>query len=259
VAGFLGTATNVALYQPYDPSMDEGWTRWVFDRFGVPYTTVHNDDISAGRLEGFTSVLLASIEADEIREGREAGSVPDALAGGLGEAAVAELERFVRDGGTLVALNESVEWVIEELGLPVRNVVQDMDAESFFAPGSLVRLELDSRHPMAGPLSAELAAWLEGGYAFEVAQDAQVRVVARYGALASESAGESESVSSEPPPDGDGLLLSGWLQGGEHIAGRPAIVDIPLGEGRIILFGFRPQYRGQSLVTLPLLFEALRN
>jgi glutamine amidotransferase-like uncharacterized protein len=82
------------------------------------------------------------------------------------------------------------------------------------------------------------AAWLQGGEAFEPAQDARVRVVARY---ASEE-----------------LLLSGWLQGAEHLEGRPAIVDVPLGEGRVILFGIRPQYRGQSLATLPLLFDALR-
>ena len=240
LAGFSGSAADVAVYQPYDPSMDEGWTRWVFDRFEVPYTTVHNADLSAGDLADFTALLLASIPADDLREGREAGSVPDELAGGLGEEAATHLDAFVRSGGTLIALNRSTEWVIEELGLPVRNVVQDLEREAYYAPGSLVRLELEASSPLTRRMRSEVAAWLEEGAAFEVAQDARVKVAARYG-------------------DDDGsLLLSGWLEGGEHIAGLPALVEIPFGDGRVILFGFSPQYRGQSLGTLPLLFEALR-
>ena len=265
LAGFVGSAKTVGLYQPFDPSMDEGWTRWVFDRFGVPYTVLQNADLSGGGLEGVGSVLLASISAEELRTGREAGTVPEGLVGGLGEAAVGELERFVTTGGTLVAMNESVEWVIEEFDLPVRNVVQDMEAETFYAPGSLVRLVMEGGHPAAASLPSETAAWLEGGYAFEIAQDARVRVIGRYGNLSparavadSAEAGGGDAGAMHGAPHDDGLLLSGWLQGGEHIAGRPAIVDISRGEGRIILFGFRPQYRGQSLATLPLLFAALR-
>jgi hypothetical protein len=236
-AGLAGSEERVALYQPWAESMDEGWTRWIFDRYGVPYGTVHNAEVNGGALEGFTSLLLASIPADVLREGREEGSLPPQLTGGLTAEGVAALRRFVEEGGTLVALDRSVEWVIDELGLPVRNVLSDLEEDEYAAPGSLVRLELDSRHPVAARMPSESAAWLQGGLAFEAAQDARVRVVARYA--------------------GEGLLLSGWLQGEELIAGRPAIVDIPLGEGRVVLFGVRPQYRGQSLATFPLLFDAL--
>jgi hypothetical protein len=120
----------------------------------------------------------------------------------------------------------------------VRNLLSGLEEETYAAPGSLVRIELDSRHPMAARMPPAVAGWLQGGLALEGAQDAGVRVIARY--------------SSHE------LLLSGWLQGEEHLAGHPAIVDIPLGEGRVVLFGIRPQYRGQSLATLPLLFDALK-
>jgi hypothetical protein len=237
-AGFVGSDERVALYQPWVPSMDEGWTRWIFDQYGVPYGTVRNAEINRGDLEGFTSVLLASIPADVLRDGRGQDSLPPEMTGGLTADGVAALRRFVEGGGTLVALDRSVEWAVEELGLPVRNLLSDLEEETYAAPGSLVRIELESREPMAGRLPRYVAGWLQGGQALEAARDGRVRVVARYAS--------------------DGLLLSGWLQGEEYLVGHPAIVEVPLGEGRVVLFGIRPQYRGQSLATLPLLFDALR-
>jgi hypothetical protein len=52
-------------------------------------------------------------------------------------------------------------------------------------------------------------------------------------------------------------LLSGWILGDKLIRGRGALVEAKLGKGRVILFGFRPQYRAQSLATLPLVFNAV--
>lgn len=237
-AGLVGSDVHVGLYQPWDPSIDEGWTRWIFDEYGVPYGTVHNAEINGDALEGFTSILLASIPADVLRDGREQGSLPPELTGGLTADGVAALRRFVEGGGTLVALDRSAEWVLEELELPARNVLSGLEEEAYAAPGSLVRLELDAHQEIGAGMPRVVAGWLQGGQAFEAAEDARVRVVARYAS--------------------DNLLLSGWLQGAEHLAGRPAIVDVPLGEGRVVLFGIRPQYRGQSLATLPLLLDALR-
>ncbi|GIS80131.1 MAG: hypothetical protein CM1200mP14_16970 [Gammaproteobacteria bacterium] len=53
-------------------------------------------------------------------------------------------------------------------------------------------------------------------------------------------------------------LLSGWVLGGEHIAGEAAILEADIGEGSLVLFGFQPNYRAQTVATWPLLFNAMR-
>jgi hypothetical protein len=53
------------------------------------------------------------------------------------------------------------------------------------------------------------------------------------------------------------LLQSGWLIGEKHLSGQPAMVRAKVGEGQIILFGFRPQHRCQTHGTFKLFFNAL--
>jgi glutamine amidotransferase-like uncharacterized protein len=84
-------------------------------------------------------------------------------------------------------------------------------------------------------------AWFENSPAFEITDAANVKVIAKY------------------PSDTKSVLLSGYALGAEKIAGKAALVEFTVGKGRIILFGFRPQYRGQSLATFPLLFNAISN
>ncbi len=92
---------------------------------------------------------------------------------------------------------------------------------------------LDSRHPLALGLPEAIAVWSEASPAWE----------------------SSEASPARYP--GSGVLASGWLLGEKYLANRAALVDAPLGSGRVILFGMRPQYRAQSYQTFKLFFNAL--
>jgi hypothetical protein len=65
---------------------------------------------------------------------------------------------------------------------------------------------------------------------------------------------ESRIAASYP---GENELLSGWIVGGERMAGKAAVVDIKDGKGRIVMFGFRPLFRAQSHGTYKLFLNAL--
>ncbi len=233
-----GEAPRIAIYQSWAPSMDEGWTRWVLDQYDVGYTVVHDADIQAGGLDArYDVVLLPQHSYDGMVEGRDPGTIDPRYVGGLGQEGVAALRAFVEQGGTLVALEEASELPIRAFGLPVRNVVGGLERQEFYIPGSILRIVVDRSHPVGVGTPERSIAWYErDSMAFE-ATDPAVRIVARYG--------------SEP-------LLSGWALGQELVAGQGAIADVPFGEGRVILFGFRPQYRAQPVATFPLFFNALK-
>jgi len=245
--GQLG-GRRVGLYKSHVPSMDEGWTRWILEnethgthRF-EPVSLTDAEVRAGGLRERFEAIVLPDQSARALLEGHRKGTMPDEFTGGLGKEGVRALREFVEAGGTLVALNEASDFAVEQFGLPVRDVTAGLKQTEFYAPGSILRLVLDTSHPLAAGMPAESVAWVEDSPAFEVRGDAaaaaRVRVVARY------------------PESGD-PLLSGWLLGGERLRGKAALVEVGLGRGRVVLFGFRPQYRAQSLATYPLLFNAI--
>jgi hypothetical protein len=231
-------SARVGLYRPWDDATDEGWIRWLLEQYEFPFKTLRDADVRAGNLNAsFDVIVLPGIAAQRLIDGNRKGSLPDEYVGGLGEAGVAAIKAFVEAGGTLVCLDSSAQLAIDALKLPVKNVVQGLPADQFFCPGSIVRLDLDASQPIGFGMLEKNAAFFSSGSAYEVGDGPGVRVIARYGAK--------------------DILLSGWLEGEQVIAGRPAVVEAKAGFGRVVLIGFRAQHRGQSLATFRLLFNAI--
>ena len=250
----LPPSSNPALYRAAMPAYDEGWTRWLFERWPFKFGVLTEKELRAGTttfsvgrgVTGKYYVILFPDQAPrQILEGYRAGTMPPELTGGLGEEGVKQLRAFILQGGTVVFLNRASEFAIDQLKLPLRNVVAGLPRTDFYVPGSILRLELDTTNPLAAGMPKETIAWAENSPVFELVENANgdvpaanVKIIGRY------------------PEDKD-PLLSGWLLGGERIKGKAALVEVTMGKGRVILFGFRPQYRAQSWATYPLLFNAL--
>jgi hypothetical protein len=250
----VASPRRVAAYKSYVPSTDEGWTRWVFEHQGVfgfngqvcsPHlASLENKLLQDDLAKALDVIILPDQSSETILNGHKAGTMPPEYAGGVGQAGVKALREFVEQGGTLVCLNRASSFAIEQFKLPVRDVVAKVSEKDFFVPGSILRIELDTTNPIARGMPKESIAWVEDSPVFEVVNAgsalpaADVRVIARY-------------------PADKNPLLSGWLLGENRIRGKAALVEVALGKGRIILFGFRPQYRAQSLATYPLFFNAI--
>jgi hypothetical protein len=232
-------ARRVAIYRSYSASMDEGWTRWVFDANRIPFTTIVDKDIRAGGLhDRFDVIILPDQNTTGLSRGL--GNIyPDTLRGGLGASGGTALADFVQQGGTLLAFNDASEYAIEALKLPVKNTLAGVRNTEFYAPGSLLSVQLAQGHPLTAGMTAPVPAiWFEDSPAFEITDPSRATAVATYQA------------SGDP-------LLSGWLLGGAKLNGKAAMVDVAQGKGHVVLYGFRPQYRAQTMATQPLIWEAI--
>lgn len=240
-----GRPPERAIYRSHVPTIDEGWTRFVLEHQArcIYYDSIHDAQIRAGNLtDSLHTIIIPDQSPRVILNGYRKGTMPDELTGGLGAEGVNALRQFVEAGGTLVLLNRASDFAIEQFHLPVRDVTEGLKRTDYYAPGSILRTIIDTTHPLASAMPRESIAWVEDSPVFEVEpqalKDGAARIVASY------------------PSDRD-PLLSGWLLGGEKLKGKAALVEVAMGKGRVILFGFRPQYRGQSLATYPLFFNAI--
>ncbi len=229
-------APRVAVYKGWQEPMEAGWTRWVFDQHGMAYDTLSDADIRAGGLRAsYDVILLQSQDAESIREGYESGALPPDYTGGIGEAGARALRDFVQNGGRLVAVEEATDFVIDLFDLGISNRVERLPPEDFYIPGSILSLLLED-HAVNRGLPREMPAWYwRSSRVFEVT-DPSIDVLARF---------------SRFP------ILSGWVLGAEQVREQAAVVQAQVGRGSVVLFGFQPNYRAQTVSTWPLLFRAL--
>jgi hypothetical protein len=229
---------RIGLLRPWSASMDEGWTRWLFEEYGFAFSNVRNADIRAGGLqERFDVIVLAADRSGTIVNGFAKGSVPPRYAGGIGAAGVRALDDFVRHGGTLVCLNQSTAFAIEELHLPVKNVVEELGRGDFFVSGSILEVTTDPAHPVMAGMPERAKIFADRSPVFTTTEGFEGAALAKY-----QEAGSP--------------LLSGYLLGEAHLQGYAAALDVHHGEGHVILIGFRPQWRGQPFGTFRVLFNA---
>jgi hypothetical protein len=246
-------APQVGIYQSYISNMAEGWTRWVLDQYEFDLEPIHNDDIRSGDLDRFDAILFPDQSADGILNGHAALTMPEDYVGGVSVDGAAALKRYVEDGGWLVGFHESVEFLKSTFGLPVRNTVANVDPRRFFIPGSLIRFKSNTSDPLAYGMQEEGAAlFWRHGVAMEILSAASEDA----SATGEQRLEQNVNVFAHFPDDS--LLLDGWEIGAKrYLAGKPAAIQAPVGNGSVVLIGFRPDTRGQPRNTFKLLFNPL--
>jgi hypothetical protein len=245
----IGTDSSIAIHAPriamYDTwnggNMDEGWTRWTLEQYGFRSTRLHNAEVKAGKLrEKYDVVILPDQTVRSILDGNTATTTRPEYRGGIGDEGVTALRAFVDEGGTLITLGAACDLAITKFAVPVRNLKNDFSREQHFAPGTILRIEVDTRHPLGYGMAASTFGFYNNSPFFALVEgfsSQRPAVVARY-------------------PNTD-VVASGWLRGENLMAGRAAVISIDMNPGRIVLFGLRPQHRAQTHATFPLLFNAL--
>ena len=245
---------KIAMYQRYyGGNIDEGWTRWLLEQYEFNYTTVKDKEIKEGLKDKYDVLILprdptpfiTGEKLDEYYEKRYKGRLvmpkyPPEYLSGIGKEGVEKVKEFVEAGGTLITLNEASEFALEEIKLPIMNVLKDLKPPDFLCPGSTLKVEMDRRSPLAYGIQDDCLILFRSGPAFQIksgAKNEDFKVVVRY-------------------PD-EHMLHSGWLIGEKHLSRKAALIDAKHGSGRIILFGFSPQLRAQTHATFKFLFNAL--
>ncbi len=239
-AGKAVKPARLGLYRSWQANMDEGWTRWIFEQFEFPFTSLYNADIQAGHLrDKYDVIVLPDANARSIIDGYRPGTIPDRYAGGIGQQGVDELRDFVSEGGTLVAFNNASMFAVDQFNLPVTNVLAGLNQTQFLCSGCLLKVHVeDTKNPLSAGLLADPIVMFERGPAFDTKSDFKGTVLARY-------------------PRERSPLESGYLAGGERLEGKAAALDVNYGKGHVILLGFRPQWRGQSHGSYKFFFNAL--
>ena len=231
---------RVGLYRPWQPSMDEGWTRWILENYGYRFKNIYNADIrSSGLRSRYDVILLPDLSREELMEGFHPGVVPGQYAGGIEKSGLDNLRTFVNEGGTLVAFNQTAGALVPLLSLPVRDVLQGLSNDKFYCAGALLRVE--TQHPdlpanFGVPESPVVM--FEHGPAFATLPGFKGAVLAKY-------------------PKQEDALESGMILHSDLLRDQIAALEVTYGQGRIFLYGFKPQQRAQSHGTYRYLFNVL--
>ncbi|HZP48557.1 MAG TPA: M14 family zinc carboxypeptidase [Vicinamibacterales bacterium] len=264
---------RLAVYSTWGSTQDVGWVRYAFDQFEVPFDLIYKERVRQGNLKGAYDVIvipnqsgtakrlvfdienrgqpIAYRRSDAFRNLGMYGESDD-ITGGMGLEGVAELDRFVKAGGMLVTLGVS-SYFPAEFGL-APNVDAARTSAQFYSPGAIIDAEiLQPQHPIFYGYDAKM-------------------IPVRYGSgplLSVLTNANPFDAPAGPPvtpknvlmryPGGDDHVLSGLMRGANEIRNRAAIVDVPSGKGRVLLFAGNPCYRWQNFGEFNMLFNSLLN
>ncbi len=269
---------RLALLQTWNDTQSAGWVRMVFDERKIPYTLIMDEDVRRGGLAERFDVILFPNTGDSLKgivNGMDRKFSPlsytrtdafpslgsptssEDITGGLSWKGVGNLEDFVRGGGLFVTLGGASTLPLD--GGIVREVSRASGKAS--TPGS----ELTARfrrpdHPIAYGYPETTSVFRENNTVYRVRRPREGWIVLQWGARIPKDDDEADAEKKKPKPDEEpALVVSGGVKGGEDLAGKPAILDVPVGAGRVVAFDFDPIHRYMTRSDFRLVWNAILN
>lgn len=248
--------TRIALWDRFGGSMPSGWTRWLLEQFEFPFEVVYPARIDAGKLrDRFDAIILVggALSAPGVRPPPtpRPRNLPPEFEGWVGrltpEHSVPALREFLHAGGTVVTIGSST-GLASHLGLPLQSALTERNAEGrlrtlpddkFYIPGSILSVRVDPTQPVAWGLPERLDVYFDRSAVF-----ARPSNLPGFQPIA--------WFETETP------LRSGWAWGQKHLKDGISLASIPVGAGRLHLFGSEVAFRGQTHGTFKLLFNSLQ-
>src|SRR5581483_10865107 len=258
---------RIGLWDRYGGSMPSGRVRWLLEQYEFPFTVVYPQTLDAGDLAAKFDVLIFMGGAIPLREGGGGGGrgegggfgrmpnteeLRDEFRGWLGNVSVAkpvpQLRQFLEAGGAILTVGTSTNLGYHA-GLPVANALVErlpdgterpLSREKFYVPGSLLRVSVDNTSPLAYGMPKELDVFFDNSPVFRLKPEAAlkgVRPVAWF--------------------DSDKPLHSGWAWGQKYLQDGVAVIEAPVGKGRLFLFGPEITFRAQPHGTFKFLFNGI--
>lgn len=242
---------RIGLFDQYGGLASSGWTRWLLEQFEFPFEVVYPQALDAGSLRDKFDVLLFTDGAfrgtGNNNQAPRTEGIPAEYRAMLGritaETTVPALKAFTGAGGALLSIG-SATALGPLLGVAVTDhlltagtdgAMRALKQEEFYVPGSLLRMNVNTAHPLAQGLAPEAIVFFDGSPVFKVSNTS----VGQVGGFGGES------------------LASGWAWGQQYLSGGTAIAEATVGEGKVILYGPEVAFRAQPHGTFKLLFNGI--
>jgi hypothetical protein len=251
-------AARIGLWDVYGGSIASGWMRWLLEQYEFPFQVVFAKTLDAGDLASKFDVLIFPDAAIPMRDNPGGGqpaaaSIPAEFRDWLGTVTISrtvpELKKFVEAGGTLIAIGSSTS-IGYHFGLPIRNALVErsgasgvevpLTSEKFYVPGAIVDARVDTANPLAWGLESRVSVFFDNSPAFRLLPEAGQMGI------------NAVAWIDTPRP-----LKSGWAWGQQYLDQTSAIIDAPVGRGRVILSGPEIAWRAQPHGTFKFLFNGI--
>ena len=249
---------RIALMVTWFHDMDAGWTRYIFDTYHIPYTQIHPGDVATTDLSKFDVLIFPDMSKNVLMDGKytESGyyqpNYPPEYTKGIGKKGMQKIMAFVNNGGKILSWGRSADLFEgtqtiqdadgkkESFVLPYRNVGGDLQKKGLYCPGTFVKVNWKSGHPLTYGMQKQTGIFYRGNPVFRTWQpgfDMDRRVIGWF-------------------PETH-LLMSGYAENLKLVGNKAIMLWLRKGKGNLILYGFSPIFRASTPVTYKLVFNGI--